>query len=350
MALWQCEAVTATRTTRKPRPPVMLDALVDDPEHIRELVRANAPYWPVQRYINNSAEYAALSGDRRAARGDTADSGQSDAMFVAPVFRGNWALQGETLAGTSGEVGELLHHPLLVSAAAELFDGAVVDPHTIYVNATWQLPFPQGRGHTDIPTFRGFDRTEHDIAFLTIMGLSGLFEDERGDVATAVAWFHLGPDGGFEYWPDGAEAPSVIHEGDIDNTAVVGDNDFMWHRVRPTGDPDKGLMGLSLDAELHHVAGGTHPWEIRRGSEALAAFGDRELRISLSWKADVYRSAAQRTRRHEHLDDLDMGTVVERFREDLRRRGLRVELPADPEHDPESISLLAETYVTYPAG
>ena len=65
MALWQCEAVTATRTTRKPRPPVMLDALVDDPEHIRELVRANAPYWPVQRYINNSAEYAALSGDPR---------------------------------------------------------------------------------------------------------------------------------------------------------------------------------------------------------------------------------------------------------------------------------------------
>ena len=124
MALWQCEAVTATRTTRKPRPPVMLDALVDDPEHIRELVRANAPYWPVQRYINNSAEYAALSGDRRAARGDTADSGQSDAMFVAPVFRGNWALQGETLAGTSGEVGELLHHPLLVSAAAELFERA----------------------------------------------------------------------------------------------------------------------------------------------------------------------------------------------------------------------------------
>src|SRR5581483_10924933 len=49
---------------------------------------AHQPYWPVQRYFANSAEYAALSGQSEPSR-----------MLVAPVFRGNWATDGEPLAG-----------------------------------------------------------------------------------------------------------------------------------------------------------------------------------------------------------------------------------------------------------
>ena len=56
-------------------------------------------------------------------------------------------------------------------------------------------------------------------------------------IATAVAWFYEGEDGGFEYWPDGPEQAPSLHEGRIFNTAIIGDNDRMFHRVRPTGDP-----------------------------------------------------------------------------------------------------------------
>ena len=67
------------------------------------------------------------------------------------------------------------------------------------------------------------------------MGHSRLFEKERVEIATAVAWFYRGKDGGFTYWPDGPDRPPRVHEGDLFNTAIMGDNDRMYHRVRPVG-------------------------------------------------------------------------------------------------------------------
>jgi hypothetical protein len=200
-----------------PRRPVLLESAVDDPLLVHRLIDAHAPYWPVQRYFANGAEYAALSG-------------KSAAMIVAPVFRGNWVADGVIREG----VEPLLANERFAAAARRLFDAEIVRPTNLYVNLTYQLPFPQGAGHTDVPAFRGFDRTRYPITFLTIMGLSGLFEDVRVKIATAVAWFYAGADGGFEYWPDGPDRPSRVHEGRIDNTAIVGDNDFMGTAsVRP---------------------------------------------------------------------------------------------------------------------
>lgn len=305
---------------------VLLDPAVDDPALVHRLIDAHQPYWPVQRYFANSAEYAAMSG-----------SG-GGAMIVAPVFRGNWAFNGDVLPG----VAPLLESPRFADAAREVFGASIVRPDTVYVNLTWQLPFPQGAGHTDVPAFRGFDRTEHPITFLTIMGLSGLFEDVRVKVATAVAWFYTGADGGFEYWPDGPDAPSTVHEGTIDNTAIVADNDFMWHRVRPTGQPSDGMVTLGLDAELR---GGGGEWSIAEGGSTLATFPRSALRVSLSWKATCFTDEADRRRHDDHTDDITLAEVLGRFRDDLGP------LPEsdDPERDPRVIEALQERYVHHPS-
>lgn len=258
----------------------------------------------MQRYFASDAEYAALSGESAVAP-----------MMVAPVFRGNWA----TLGQADPDVAPLLTPPPFVDAARRLFDGELVRPTTVYVNLTWQLPFPQGAGHTDIPVFRGLDRTRYPVTWLSIMGLSGLFEDVRLRIATAVAWFYPGADGGFEYWPQGPDGPSRIHEGRIENTAIVGDNDFMWHRVRPTGNPRDGMVRPSLDSELMRE---DSQWVVRDGERRLGTFGGNALRISLSWKALVFASDADRRRYDEHTDDIDLAEVVRRFDTDLRARGL----------------------------
>jgi hypothetical protein len=65
-----------------------VDPAVGDPGALRALVGRLAPYWPVQRYFANGAEYAALSGN-----------GSGAAMPVAPVFRGNWATEGRAVPG-----------------------------------------------------------------------------------------------------------------------------------------------------------------------------------------------------------------------------------------------------------
>jgi hypothetical protein len=314
-----------------PRPPVLVAPALDDPSALLRLVEARAPYWPVQRYFANGAEYAALSG-----------SGGPAPMVVAPVFRGNWAVDGVPEPG----VEPLLAHAPFVDAARRLFGAELVRPQQVYVNLTWQLPFAQGAGHTDVPAFRGVDRSRYPITLLTIMGVSGLFEDVRLKIATAVAWFYRGRDGGFEYWPDGPDAPSALHEGDIDNTALVGDNDFMWHRVRPTGRPERGMPRLGLESELVREEAG---WAIRDGARRLAAFPGEELRISLSWKALVFESDADRRRFDEHTDDIDLAEVLRRFGDDLAARGERIEWPADPVRDPGVIRRLTAHYVRYPA-
>ena len=317
---------------RRPlRAPLLLDPAVDDPPLVNRLIDAHAPYWPVQRYFANDAEYAALSG-RDASAG----------MVVAPVFRGNWAADGVVRAG----VEPLLHAPRFVAGAQRVFDAEIVVPTTVYVNLTYQLPVPQGAGHTDVPVFRGFDRTRHPITLLTIMGLSGLFEDVRVKVATAVAWFYGGTDGGFEYWPDGPDGPSRIHEGRIDNTAIVGDNDLMWHRVRPTGAPSDGMPVLTMASEL---AGGGDVWRIIDADRVLATLRRERLRVSLSWKALVFDDEAERRRWEAHSDDIDPAEVLRRFEVDLAARG--VAMPAlgpDPERDAAFITLLQQTYVRYP--
>jgi hypothetical protein len=314
-----------------PPAPVVLDQVFDDREQVRALIEAHQPYWPVQRYFANSAEYAALSGQNEPVQ-----------MIVAPVFRGNWATDGEPLEG----VGPILHSERFAGAARTVFNAEIVRPTTVYVNLTWQLPFPQGAGHTDVPAFRGFDRTTQPITFLTIMGLSGLFEDVRVKVATGVSWFYLGSDGGFEYWPQGPDAPSLLHEGAIDNTAIVADNDFMWHRVRPTGKVEDGMVSMTKDAEL--VRRGDADWAIVDGGTDVATFGFDKVRVSLSWKGIVFTDDADRRRHDDHLDDIGMAGLLARFIDDFADRGETLVVPSDPVSDPEFVRKLRDVYVRYP--
>jgi hypothetical protein len=317
--------------TRTPRPPIVLERVLDDAALVRRLVERHAPYWPVQRYFANSAEYAAMSGKETAGE-----------MPVAPVFRGDWAYDRSLVGG----IEPLLEHRGFREAAARLFGARVVRPQIVYANLTWQLPFPQGAGHTDVPAFHGVDRTTTPITFLTIMGHSGLFEDVRVKIATAVAWFYGGSDGGFEYWPDGPDRPSRIHEGCIANTAIVGDNDFMWHRVRPVGRIEDGMASLTLDSELVRRDGG---WAIVDAGRTLAELRFEQLRISISWKAITFYDEDDARRYDEHTDDIGMDEVLWRFSRDLAGRGIEHMIPADPVRDPAFIRLLQKTYVRMPA-
>jgi hypothetical protein len=309
----------------------MLNPALDDPGQVWKLIENLGPYWPVQRYLANTAEYAAISGEA-----------EPKEMFIAPVFRGNWTNNGVALPG----VEPILEDARFAEAAATLFEAKIVRPSTVYVNLTWQMPFPQGRGHTDVPAFRGFDRDSYPITFLTLMGLSGLFEDVRVKVATGVCWLYEGTDGGFEYWPDGPDGRVVVHEGATNNTAIVADNDFMWHRARATGHIDDGLMQLTREAELDHRGAGT--WAIRDGDADIAIFPAEKLRVSLSWKALTFADDADRRRFDEHTDDIDLTDVLVRFSADFAADGNQLQIPPDPTGDADFIRQLSARYVRYP--
>ena len=319
-------------TAAAPRPPVFTSPVLDDPGLVRRLVEANAPYLPTQRYFANTAEYQALSGDDEATR-----------MPITSLFRGDWAYDEPLVDG----IEPFLHNPAFVDAARTLFGGTVVRPQIVYANITYQLPVAQGIGHTDIPAFRGFDRTEHPIVFLSIMGHSRLFEDARLRIATAVSWFHRGDDGGFEYWPDGPQQPSAVHQGDIDNTAVVADNDLMFHRALGVGRLEDGMVGgMTLDSRLERAGDG---WAIVDRDEVLARPAYEDFRISVSWKGLVFADQDEADRYDAGEGAIDLDEVLSRFAADLDARGVDVTIPAnDPERDPDFVRTLQETYVREP--
>lgn len=236
--------------------PMVIDHVVDDPEAVRELARRSGPYRFPER----------------------------PGGFVWPTWHTQWASDGTLHLEAARHLFE--HQPFL-DAAAEMAGTERVRPRGLYVNLG--TPFiAQPVSHTDQPEFRGVDASIAPGWFLQSMGASRLFEAERCEVFTAVAWFFAGEHGGFSYWPDGRSAPKVHHTATW-NTAVLGDNNFMHHKVESIGpDGRRPSPAMTNDATLDFRDG---EWVVEQHSEVLDRHSDEEVRLSLSWTASIDEDA-----------------------------------------------------------
>ncbi len=317
-------------TLSVPLPPVVVEPVLDDPSRVRELVTSRGPYWSIQRYFRNLTEMEVLRDGEAPAQGD-AD------MFVAPWFRQDWAYDAPLVDG----IEPILENPRLWKAAAEVFGGAAeIRPQIVYVNLFAPIPAFDA-GHVDIPAFRGIDRTAHPVWLLALMLRSGLFEDWRIPIATGVSFWYDGPGGGFTYWPEGPDRPPVRRPC-LANTAVVGDNDRMYHRVDPVGPEGTRFMkGLTLDSQLRWAGDG---WEVTDGQAVLERFPFEAIRVSISWKAQVLRTSAEVALVDGHGDDLTLDAVVDAFLADLRTRGREIPRPDEPLTDTSFIAALNDVY------
>jgi hypothetical protein len=283
-------------------PPVPIDHVVDDPDHVRAMAERNGTYFMPGRYLVGGITANA------AADGTILKHGDVPPGITGPVWRGDWAIDGR--ARVEGAE-ELLCSTVFVEAARHLFDAEVVLPEQLFVNLTG----PRGGdsfSHTDIPEFVGIDRSNAPGWFLSAMGKSGRFEDVRKNIATAVCWFHRGDRGFFRYWPDGRDAPSVRHE-DMWNTGVMGDNDFMHHQVERVGQPDAvPVEGLSIDSLLDFD--GTD-WVVSDEGVELGRLDDLNVRLSLSWKAKVYSDGASADAAQSGVGGIDLAEALDRLAE-----------------------------------
>jgi hypothetical protein len=122
----------------------------------------------------------------------------------------------------------------------------------------------------------------------------------------------------------------------------------MYHRVRPVGRLEDGFQsGMTLDSRLEHVGGNS--WRIADGDRTLASPKFRSLRVSVSWKAYVFRDEEERERVDAGQDALDVHDVWGRFYTDLEARGIPFDRPPDPQGDEAFIDLLSSTYKRDPS-
>jgi hypothetical protein len=316
-----------------PREPVPIDRVLDQPEIVWPLLRDGSPYWPVYRYFADSTQ-AAATGAPVAADGS---------LRMPPWFRGDWANERPLLPG----VEPILHNPHFERAARALYGlgpEAVLRPQLVYVNL--MLPMPaDDPGHTDVPAFRGIDREHFPIWLLQVMGHSGLFERWRIRIATAVSWWSGNRGGEFSYWPDGPDAaPRVLRPHP--NSALVGENEAMFHRVERVGAPEEELkLDLGRDALLSADGDG---WAIHERGRRLARVSREQVRVSISWKARVFGDDRELRLVDSHADDLDLATVVATFVRDLRARGRALAPGPEPLADPGFVAALGQAYTHRP--
>jgi hypothetical protein len=235
-----------------------------------------------------------------------------------------------------------LHHDAFVEAARAIHGRPVIEPAIAYANL--MVPGQELAVHTDVPEFRGANRKVIPQWLLVVMHHSGLFEEYRMPIATAVAWFHDCDGGELAYWPDGVDREVQRHRVRY-NTAMVLDTDSVFHGVERIADvPVDELPRLRPGMTLDFV--GDQHWSVHdTDGNAVAEYEWPDLRFSVSWKAYCFADAHERDTWREHRDDLSLDRIVERLVDDLCARD---RVPRDVARDGKLGQLFIDEYVRFP--
>ena len=171
---------------------------------------------------------------------------------------------------------------------------------------------------------------------------SGLFARWEIPQATSIWWLGDVEEGGLAYWPNGPDEPPARHVGAMANTALLGDNHHMFHQVERVGPFDHGTRRVTSRAELAPENGAGSDWVVHdRGQEVFRA-PLSDYRVSVLWKADVYRSESERQALAE--DRLSFEQVAEVFDADLVARGESLRFDLERLEDPSFAAAIGAVY------
>ncbi len=239
-------------------------------------------------------------------------------------------------------IARFLYHEPFIAAARAIHEREVIEPAIAYANL--MVPGQELAVHTDVPEFRGANRKLLPQWLLVVMHHSGLFDEYRMPIATAIAWFGECDGGELAYWPDGAAAPARRHAV-RENTAMVLDTDSIFHGVDRIAHVAADALprirpGTTLDA-LGHDSWALHGAD---GKE-LARYSWNELRFSISWKAYCFADEHALATWRDHADDLTLEVILDRLIADLHARDV---VALDVARDATLGQLLIDEYVHFP--
>ena len=288
-------------------PPILLRDVIEDVGDVVRLLERNAPYTPLGGWYRPDADL---------------DAPTSPMWFQNDWVHANLRVEGSEL---------FLFHKRVTQAARDFYGAEVIVPHSVYVNLMAALE-RSGPAHTDNPRFHGRDRSNTPMWMLRAMLWSGLFDRYAIVQATSIWWMNDVEGGGLLYWPDGPDKPPHEHVGDMANTALVGDNHGMFHQVEPVGPFDQGTRLVTPRAQLAPAADDRSAWAVTDRGEVRYQAPLEQYRVSVLWKADVYRNEPEQ--RRQIADTLSIPAVARIFDRDLKEKGADVRIDLDRLDDP----------------
>jgi hypothetical protein len=117
----------------------------------------------------------------------------------------------------------------------------------------------------------------------------------------------------------------------------------MYHRVCQIGQETAFLSGnqIPYEAMLERTDAG---WRIVANDRVLAEYEPGGIRASVLWKAYCFRHQAEADAFTSGSDNLTPEMIVDLFQQDLKRRGVRIEAPADLSGRDRWSDVIRETY------
>ena len=298
-------------------PPILLRDVIEDVGDVVGLLERNAPYTPLGGWYRPGSELGAPT---------------SPMWFQNDWVHADLRVEGAEL---------FLFHEGVTKATRDFYGAEVIVPHSLYVNMMAAME-RSGPAHTDNPRFQGRDRSNTPMWLLRAMLWSGLFDRYAIVQATSIWWMNDVEGGGLFYWADSPDEPPHEHVGDMANTALVGDNHGMFHQVGPVGPFDQGTRLVTPRAELAPAGDSVGEWAVTDRGETCYQAPLEQYRVSVLWKADVYRNEAEQ--RRQMAETLSIPDVARIFDRGLEEKGVDVRLDPDRIEDPGVIAAVNAVY------
>jgi len=320
-------------------PQIIENAFTEDQhQRLRDLIRRNGPWSLILAQHFNSPEevVATTSGTIPEGFKPTWD------MFLTPVFRGYLA-QGATCLYP--EIEDCFLNKHFLDRVRGYWKADYARPDNMLFNIQGPCPGTDSP-HIDGTAFRGLSFQNTPIWLMNTMAKSGLFKRWQAKKAQVITWYYKGRvGGGFNYWPDGLQAPPKQINAPMWGRAVVVENEMMYHTAEACGPSAlRRPEGLAFNSQMSGDPEDPTGWQITTDGKVIQRVPEEEFRLLLHWGADIFMDYADLKVTLDHSDDITHEQVLDIFIQDLRARGEQFEMPTDPMRDTKFIELLTRTY------
>ena len=79
-------------------------------------------------------------------------------------------------------------------------------------------------------------------------------------------------------------------------------------------------------------------WLLKNGDHVIARHHTDELRFLVHWSAEVFADFDELKKNMEGSDDLTIERAIDMMVDDVKARGIKLDVPSEPLHDPPSSS------------
>ncbi|SOX53861.1 hypothetical protein MAAFP003_2537 [Mycobacterium ahvazicum] len=262
-------------------------------------------------------------------------------LFLTPTFRGYLANYGAVLYP---ELHDCFYNATFLEHAKSYWNAEYAKPEMMLFNINGPCA-NRDPGHLDSPSFRGVRHENAPTWLCSVMGKSGLFTDYLIKMAQVITWFSLDEGSGFTYWPDGPlRAPARVLPP-INNRGVVVQNEMMVHRGEANGPLEQQVPpGLAFDTVFTGDPADPSHWLLKNGDDVIARHHTDELRFLVHWSAEVFSDFDELKKNMDGSDDITIERAIGIMVDDLKGKGIKLDTPSDPLHDPGFIAALNAAY------